>query len=680
MSLTLLAPLALLLGALLLGPVLVHLTRREPTEDRAFGLLFLLDRLLRRVQRRRQLHDRWLLLLRLLALGLVVLAVGQPELRWPEGAAPFGGSGRVIVVLDQSFSMDQREGGEAVFAGAVADAAAVLRGLPAGVQVAVVSSGGPATLLTSGWTDDVQRAAALVEDARVSSAGTDLHGALVLVRELLGEVPGEVLIYTDQSGPAVIPAAEADLHALLTRGSAVLPRVFGPADANNVVPAAARYGHGLEGGTLTVKLLNYGAGEVEVPVTVHLPEGERITSFVAVPGLSEEGVGVPGMVEALFTVPRQAEGGVGRVEVDDPALQLDNTFYFHLPRVGASRVMVVDGDPGSSPTRSEVYFVERALAPWGAGGVAVDTVAAHGIQELDVTRHRVVFLANVADPSSISGSLVDFVRAGGGLVIGLGDNVTADRYNGALGALLPAPLRLVRDVAGLDEAGVGLALPETQGVFDAFARGGREGFARVRVRRLMTVEPYREGEVETLLRTEDGVPVLLSRQVGTGRVIVWLSTLDLAWTNLPVQSVYVPMIQRMVSRLGGSLAVGVARGQGIVGEQSELEIAGSEQDVTVVGPDGRGLSSEWEDRKLVFVPTAPGPHLVEASDGRPVGEVAVNVPLVESDIRVGETLRAAQLRLVPDRLFQRKELGTLALLAASGLLLAAAAIAGGRHA
>ena len=51
--------------------------------------------------------------------------------------------------------------------------------------------------------------------------------------------------------------------------------------------------------------------------------------------------------------------------VEDAHLELDDTRYFHLPRVGASRVMVVDGDPGATAMASEVYFLERALAPWG---------------------------------------------------------------------------------------------------------------------------------------------------------------------------------------------------------------------------------------------------------------------------------------------------------------------------
>ena len=135
----------------------------------------------------------------------------------------------------------------------------------------------------------------------------------------------------------------------------------------------------------------------------------------------------PGPVPA---VPRVTDGGIGALTIEDPGLALDNAFYFHLPRVGASRVLVVDGEPGVTTINSEVYFLERALAPFGAQNETLpDVVGPSGIQNLDSEIHRVVFLANVMDPAPIATSMVDFVRNGGGLMISLGGNVTAERLD-----------------------------------------------------------------------------------------------------------------------------------------------------------------------------------------------------------------------------------------------------------
>src|SRR5690606_5144841 len=160
--------------------------------------------------------------------------------------------------------------------------------------------------------------------------------------------------------------------------------------------------------------MNYGPDRLEVPCEVLLPDGAQIPVFVDAPPEGES--------EARVTVPREAQGGVGRVRCEDPDLGLDDVRWFHLPQVGASRVLVVDGDPGDTPTRSEVYFLEKALAPWGGArdGVTPDVVPPGGLNRLDPEVHRVAFLANVGDPRPYGPLLTEFVRKGGNLVIAVG--------------------------------------------------------------------------------------------------------------------------------------------------------------------------------------------------------------------------------------------------------------------
>ena len=98
MSLGLLFPAALALGLLALGPVLAHLARQEPGTRQPFGAMLLLDRLLKRIQRRRRLRDLLLLLARMIFVGLLVLAAARPELQRPGGVPEFGGTGSVVIV------------------------------------------------------------------------------------------------------------------------------------------------------------------------------------------------------------------------------------------------------------------------------------------------------------------------------------------------------------------------------------------------------------------------------------------------------------------------------------------------------------------------------------------------------------------------------------------------------
>lgn len=678
MSFAFLAPAALALGALLLGPILAHLSKRQPRERKPFGALMLLERLQRRLHRRRRLQDRLLLLARLLAIALVVSAAARPQARWLGGPPTFGGTGNVIVILDNSLSMDQRTKGDPAFALARKDAAATLRGLGEGVRVGVVTAGGAASMLTPGMTGDPELAAALVEGVEQSWEGTDLRGAFNAARTLLAGAPGEILVYSDESGPDSVQSAADEVARLLELGSSILPRRFGPEDPANVAPIEATYGDGLEGGTVTVVLANWGAAPREVPTTVHLPDGANITAFVTVPAASDDG---PGTARSQFTVPRQAAGGVARVEVDDADLPMDNARYFHLPRIGASRVLVVDGDPGSSPTRSEVYFLERALAPWGQSGIAVDVVSPTGISRLDPDVHRVAFVANVADPAPEATRLIDFVRKGGGLVLAMGDNVTAERYDAALASLLPAPLRRVRDLVSLTAAsGTPLGRPDSERfeLFRPFARDGREAFERVLTRRVMTVDPPSDPEVQVLLTYADGVPALLERRIGNGRVLLWTSTLDLDWTNLPLQAIYMPLVQRMTAWLGGDAGAAASTASGEVGAPVTLAFTPGEGDPEVNGPDGGIVPSERGVGTLAFVPNQPGAYAAVPAGLPPLAWVAVNTAVGESDVRRGPGLVEVQAQIAPERLTHTFDLDLPLIGAAGGLLLMAGVLGRGR--
>ena len=679
MSLGLLAP--AVLGVALLGglTVLAHLQRRPPTETRTFGAMLLLARMQQDLRRRTLLQDRRLLLARLLALALVVLAAAQPEVRRPQDPTEIGGTGRVVVVLDTSLSMDARQGGDPVYALARRRALEDLRSLPPGVQVAVVTAGAPPRTLTA-WTSDSALAASLVEGTEREDAATDLHGALTLARGLLEGKPGEVLVYSDEAGPGVVAACTPDLERLLATGSTVLPRAFAPETPRNVAPVAAEYGDGLEGGSVRVRFANWGPDAREVTATVELPDGARMTAFVEVPGATKD---APGSAVETYTVPRQAEGGVAQVRIVDADLPADDVRSFHLPQVGASRVLVVDGDPGSSPTRSEVYFLERALAPGGGSGLAVDVVPTSGLASLDVAKHRVVLLANVGEPGPYAGRLTEFVRQGGGLVLAVGDNVTAERWNTALATLLPAPLRRPRDVAALDGADPGMALAppdlDADVLFKPFQRAGRDGFPRVATRRVMTVQApsASDTDVRTLLRWSDGSPALLDRTVGNGRVLLWTSTLDLGWTNFPVQSVYMPFVQRLTGVLGGHAAGSSVRADGSVGERLSVEVTADSAEV--VDPAGRQVASERAGRTVSFVPNAPGAWSIRRADGTVAAWIAVQVPTSESDVRRGEGLLASQAKLAPDRMLRRWPLATWLYLAAAGTLVAASWIGRGRQ-
>ncbi len=671
MSLALGAPLALLLAGLVALPVVAHLTRRRPTERVAFGAMLLVRRLVKRLRRRRTLHDRLLLALRALALLALALAASGPELVFEEVEPPAGGASRVVLVVDRSLSMGWRASGPTLLERARAAAAERVRAQPDGVALGLVSYAAGVEVHTTELSTDRDVVLAAIDDLTVSPASGDLRGALLAARRLLDGRPGQVLVFTDEAGPEMVPAAAEEAARLLDLDAALVPVPIHANPPSNLAVTAAAWEEGLEGGQVTLRVASFGPEAATASCEVRLPGGTVIPVFADVPA--------GGVADVKVTVPRDADGGVASATCEDPALPLDDTRWFHLPGAGASRVLVVDGSPGDTPTESEVYFLERALAPWGgaAAGLAVDVVAPAGVSRIDTEVHPVVFVANVADPAPLAGPLRAHLRAGGGVVLGMGSQVTIDRYNAALGDLLPAPLAGLASLADPMEAPVALAMPETADpLFRPFSRGGRAGFRRAGVWRVAQLAPYEDrGDVTTLLRTATGVPVLVRRVHGRGALLLWTSTFDRAWTDLPLQAVFVPLVQQLVSTLGADATAGATRIDVAVGEVVDVAVPdGLGTDLQVEGPSGEATSATLEGGAVRVVVTEAGPWTVRVAGGPPVALLAANVAGAESDVRRTTSLVAASAAVRPEAFTRRVQLAPAALwggalaLALAGLL------------
>ncbi len=680
MSLGLLSPAALGLLALALGPLLAHLARQTPAERQAFGAMLLLRRLLRRTRRRRRVRDLLLLALRTAAVVLVVLAVARPELRLPDENLRMGAAGRLVVVVDNSLPMGLREGspgspeGPTLLARAREQAAALVADLPDDLRLGLVATSGGiggAQPVLPGLDQERGAVQAALEDLELSAEGTDLAGALRHARALLAGEPGEVVVFTDEAGAGTVAAARVELERLVERGVRVVPRVLRQDPPSNLVVRRVVFGEGVEGGSLRAAVAGYGPEAVEVMVTAVLPDDSRITAFVDVPPCVDPAAARDDgercrEVEVVFTVPPEVPGGVGRVELRDGVLAGDDAHWFHLPRVGASRVLVVDGDPGPSPIRSEVYFLERALAPWGrlGAGITPELTAPGGIGKLDPDRHRVVFLANVSDPRPLADTLSAFVRGGGGLVISAGDNMAIDRYNAALGSLLPATLRSPRNLVDLTASGgVAVAPPgveEASELLEPLVRQGRSGLERVYQRRLLALGPL-EDDAVVHLALENDLPLLVERPVGKGRVLLLCGSVDLAWGNLPLQAAFLPLVQRLGAWLGAETDGSTARFEGIVGQPVEVTLPSPELEPEVLDPRGAPVPVRHLPGRVVFVPRQPGAYTLTLPGAPPLAWVAVNTPPEESDVLRYEELAAVEAELAPAMLQRRVPLGAWAL-------------------
>jgi hypothetical protein len=227
---------------------------------------------------------------------------------------------------------------------------------------------------------------------------------------------------------------------------------------------------------------------------------------------------------------------------------------------------------------------------------------------------------------------------------------------------------------------VPLAIPDVdEPLFTPFARGGRLGFGEVRAHRIFGLGPFREdADVHTLLRWSNGAPALVDRRVGQAHVLLWTSTLDLGWTNFPLQSVFMPVLHRLVGWLGGE-ASGSAAGRldGIVGDPVKVPLPDVGSLVDVYAPSGELAPSSVEAAALRFVPQVPGGWRVGNEGAPPLAWVAVNPSLAESDVLRYASIAAVEAKIRPELFEMEIDLSPWLLFGALALLIGQAVLSFG---
>src|SRR6516162_9229436 len=104
---SLLSPLFLVGLASIAIPVLIHLIQREKKRVVEFPSLMFLRRIPYQSVRRRRIRDVALLMMRLAALALIVLAFARPFFRTDSlAAAAQNGARESVILVDQSYSME----------------------------------------------------------------------------------------------------------------------------------------------------------------------------------------------------------------------------------------------------------------------------------------------------------------------------------------------------------------------------------------------------------------------------------------------------------------------------------------------------------------------------------------------------------------------------------------------
>lgn len=602
-----------LLGALaaLAIPVLVHLRFREKDRPFRFPSLMFLVRIPIRTAQRRRLTDWPLFLLRALALAALVLAFARPYLPVRDRAAAADADRAVLLLLDRSLSMGHAE----VWGPALDSARAVLDGLRVGDRLAVVVFDEVSEVVQP-WTTDVAAARGALSALRPSAAGTRYAAALRSARQLLADAEGgrpEVVLISDLQRSGTAGLAGVELPAgLPLRSITVAPATRANAAVHGV---ELRRDAGPPRATVTAqaRVVAYALGAPrEVRAVLTLNGREAATRQVTLPA---DG----GLLVAFDPVPAPAGRITGTVTLSTDALPGDDTLHFALPRDDAVRALLLTPDDGGA---SETLFAERALGIGAAPAVRVTAVSAGALSSAMLQEADLVLAWDALPPTAMRDPLERWVAAGGGYVTVVGSRLA--------GRVAPGPLTPAqgRGLAERDARTPG-TLGEVSLEHPLFApfREASAALSAVRFARYPRLDASAQATV--LARFDDGQAAVIEAGLGTGRVLVLGTPLEVRSGDFPLQPAFLPFVRRLALHGSGHIASPLWRATG-----DDWPLRASLRDPVVSAPDG-SLQRPPADSVGSAV-TLRQAGLYSAFQGRVGGEalavVAVNPPPAESDL------------------------------------------------
>jgi hypothetical protein len=615
------APLILVgLGALAV-PVLIHLIQRERKRVVEFPSLMFLRRIPYQSVRRRRIRDWTLLLMRLAALALIVMAFARPFFKRANlAAAAQQGAREAVILVDTSYSMDYGDrwsraraaAADAIGAMGAADRASLVF-FSSGAEVAVRSAG------------DRGRLEAALAAGAVGPGATRYAPALKVASSILSESPlprREIILISDFQRRGWEQTPGRDDVKLPERTTLTPVNVASGETANLAATPVSLQRSRFENHdrvAVTAGVVNHGGKPVSgVSLSLEI-DGQPIQSLPAdaAPG------GSGSVTFAPFTV--ASRNMRGTVRLPDDALKRDNVFHFVVSPSEPVRAYLI----GRSGADRSALYLSRALAIGESPRVELVSRAPTAFTDADARAASVVILNDVQVSDDLADRLATFVTAGGGLFLATGSSATwparrADIVPGIPGDPIDRMATPPSRMGGLEYS---------HPVFELF-RAPRSGdFSAARFYAYRSVlQPT--GQV--LARFDDGSPALLERKVGAGRVLMWTSTFDLEWNDLAVKPVFLPFVHTVTKYLAdfGEPPASLTVGQVIPApRKAGPHGASANRGGTIaIAPSGARVTIETEDGALEL--GEQGFYDVRTQGAGPDSATALasNVDLAESDL------------------------------------------------
>ena len=633
-------------------PVLIHLLNRRRLKRIRFPAVRFILLSQKRISRSYRLRHWLLLALRTLAVICLALLLANPIFQTGAGLFAGGGPVSLVVILDNSLSMTWSGDGTG-FKRAQEAASLLINGLNDGDRAAVIPTNisGKQTFRLKDQKDVLLKE---IAGSEIADGSADVAAALSKAYELLNQPAGqkEIRVITDmaltgwdQFSVAALKQADPSIPLKVIRIGRKQQPVNGAVKEIRLGGAGVGVNLPLQ---IEATVVNFGGTEIkELLVQLSIDGQNKEQKLATIPAKGETSV-------SFQTRIGQPGAHAGQITLKKDGFAGNSVAHFALEAQDKLRILLVDGDSQTSLVQSETFFLTRALNPAGERDSSLflpTVVLPDGLNAANLDNYQVVVLSNLATlPDPFVTKLQSYLRQGGGLLIFAGDKFSAESYNQKLAQALPAQLRDKK--TGPESGGekidkIDLTHPALQSLADSILQ---ESLKTVRV------WGYQRAAGKALISLANGEPLLLEQKVGAGKVMLMTTSADRDWSDLPVKTVFLPLIQSLTQYLAGgkrgNLDAGIA-----VGAKKELSFPANSVgrnlrvtkpdkqniEVAIVGAKERATATVEENDKAGIYRLAL-PAGGDKDSGAPQ-LYAVNAPFLESRLdEIGAAELAGKLK------------------------------------
>lgn len=527
-----------LAGAVAVGlPIWIHLLKRHRTDPKLFPSLMLFEKREQSSVKHRRLEYLLLFALRALMILLIALLFANPFLK--RSVLAKDAKKLTVIAVDRSFSM--RFGTR--LDSAKTEAQKVLGDVKPGEQAQVIALAGQIQALTQP-TSDVGELRAAIASIQPSDSRASF-GELARFTHTLGEsvkMPIELHLLSDLQKSAAPGFADMRLDP----DTKLMIHQVGRAEKNFAVEnvAAPRRVYDTKKARVVATIAGFFAPEARVDlehVSQTPPQKKTVSLLVNGKVLQTKSVDVPadGRASVEF-LGLDAPYGFSRGEVaidGGDGLAADDRFPFSVERTDPRKILFVD----SGVKRGLLYY-RAAIDASPDAAYVVESAHAEMAANQQLANFAFVVLN---DPSTLPPGFEDvlkrYVNGGGSLMISLGPGAASMAKVPVLDETVEA------SSYAAPERDRFLAVTDIDTGHPALRNVER--FNGVKFYQAIKVTPAKS---HVLARLNDQTPLVLERQIGEGKVLVFTSTFDNGGQNdLPVHASWVPFIQQSAGYLSG---------------------------------------------------------------------------------------------------------------------------------